>query len=84
MATQTYEDILQEAEKLPPDQRLLLIERLIHQLRTAEGEKTGSPAWEDYAASAPYPLCEGDAQEWVSHVREESDKAREFQVSHCV
>ncbi len=37
-----------------------------------------------YAASAPYPLCEGDAQAWVNRVREESDLSREIQVSHRV
>lgn len=76
MNAQTYEDVLQEAEKLPPNQCLLLIERLIHHVRTVEATAGVSPAWEDYAGSAPYPLCGEDAQEWVSQSRRESDEAR--------
>jgi hypothetical protein len=78
MSTQTYENILQEAEKLPPGQRLMLIERLIHDMRTAVSEPIDAPAWEDYAGSAPYPLCGEDAQEWISRGRQESDEARKI------
>ena len=76
MNTQTYENVLQEAEKLPPDQCLMLIERLIHHMRTAETGRDAAPAWEDYAGSATHPLCGEDAQEWVSRSRRESDEAR--------
>jgi hypothetical protein len=76
MSTQTYENVLQEAEKLPPDQRLMLIERLAHHMRTTDTGGDAAPAWEDYAGSVPYPLCGEDAQEWVSHTRRESDETR--------
>lgn len=69
MNAQTYEEVLQQAEKLPPSARLLLIERLIHNLRATEAEVVDAPAWEDYAGSVPYPLCGEDAQEWVSRSR---------------
>lgn len=76
MDTQTYEDVLKEAEKLPADQCLLLIERLIHHVRNAETAPTEAPAWEDYAGPAPHPLCGEDAQAWVNRSRRESDAAR--------
>ena len=66
MDTQTYQEVLQEAERLSRAERLMLIERLIHKMRTAETERGAPPAWEDYAGSAPYPLCGEDAQDWVS------------------
>ena len=73
----SYTDVLQEAEKLPADQCLLLIERLIHHVRTVETKPEVPLAWEDYAGSAPYPLCGEDAQEWISHGRMLSDVARD-------
>jgi len=76
MDPQTFEDVLQKAEELPPDQCLMLIERLVHRMRMAETGLDGAPAWEDYAGSATYPLCGEDAQEWVSRCRRESDEAR--------
>ncbi|MCR4317378.1 MAG: hypothetical protein NUW37_13655 [Planctomycetes bacterium] len=76
MNSTTYEDVLQEAERLPREQRLLLIEHLIHNIRTSENRVEDSPLWEDYAGSAPYPLCGEDAQEYVSGQRTESDLGR--------
>lgn len=76
MNVQTYEEVLQEAEKLPADQCLLLIERLIHHMRTGEAALEEAPPWEDYAGSAPYPLCGEDAQDWVNRNRQESDEPR--------
>ncbi|HEX71852.1 MAG TPA: hypothetical protein ENN65_00835 [Candidatus Hydrogenedentes bacterium] len=72
----TYEDVLQRAEKLPPGQRLLLIEHLLRQMRNTQAGQDAYPVWEDYAASAPYPLCGEDAQAWVSRTRRESDESR--------
>lgn len=82
MGAQTYEDILHEAEKLPPDQRLLLAEHLIHGAHPTASVRPGpvegrtpSPAWEEYGGSAPYPLCGEDAQEWVGRARSDRDEA---------
>ncbi len=73
-----YENILREAEQLPREQCLMLIERLIYRMRTAGTTENGAPAWEDYAGSAPYPLCGEDAQEWIRRSRQESDRKRMF------
>ncbi len=63
MSTPQYESVLHKAEKLPRTQCLMLIERLIRHVRTTEAPSEPRPAWEDYAGSAPYPLCGEDAQE---------------------
>jgi len=77
MSTPPYEELLEKAQTLSPQQCLLLIERLIHRMRTAEKGSNTAPSWEDYAGSAPYPLCGGDAQEWVCRERQDSDESRE-------
>lgn len=73
----TYEQLLHEAESLPREQQLKLIERLAAHLR--EGNETAipeRPRWEDLIGSAAYPLCGEDAQAWVSRTRQESDEGR--------
>lgn len=74
MQTERFENILQEAEKLPPAERLLLIERLIHDMRANELRQPEAPSWEDLAGSAPYPLCGEDAQEWASRERRAAER----------
>lgn len=69
MNARSYENVLQEAEKLPADQCLMLIERLVHHVRTVETTSENKPAWENFGGSVPYPLCGEDAQEWVSRGR---------------
>ena len=77
MNADTYEDVLLEAEKLPVDQCRKLIERLVQHVRSVVAGPHEPPAWEDYARSAPYPLCDGDAQECISRARIQSDAARQ-------
>jgi len=79
MAAPTYEQVLREAEQLPLDDQLLLIERLVSRLRGTQAAGGPRLRWEDFAGSAPYPLCGEDAQEWVSRTREESDQGRKIQ-----
>jgi len=76
MNSRTYVDVLKEAEKLPQEQRLMLVEQLIHHLRVEKTASDSAPAWEDFAGSAPYPLCGDDAQIWVSQSRRGSDDQR--------
>ena len=77
MDTEAYKAVLEQAEKLPRAQRLMLIERLIQHMRSAETTANPVIEWEAYAGSAPYPLCGEDAQEWVSRSRSESDEVRQ-------
>jgi hypothetical protein len=71
MASTECERILREAEQLPPDEQLELIERLAARLRTRPEPGKKRPRWEDFAGVAPYPLCGEDAQEYISKMRDE-------------
>jgi len=76
MTGPAYEDILRQIASLPLVEQLRLIARLAERLCSRHGMDTGGPRWEDYAGSAPHPLCGQDAQDWVSRTRQESDEAR--------
>lgn len=71
MASTDCERILREAEQLPPDEQLELIERLIARLRLRPKPGEKRPRWEDLAGTAPYPLCGEDAQDYISKMRDE-------------
>lgn len=74
-ATNLLEDILRQAEQLPREQRVLLVDQLIHGLRSV-GPGAEVLTWEELAGSAPYPLCGEDAQVWVSRGRSHADEVR--------
>ncbi len=76
MKQPAYEDVLRQSESLPHVEQLRLIARLAERLYRRHGTDTERPRWEDYAGSAPHPLCGQDAQDWVSETRQESDEAR--------
>jgi len=76
MSAPTYARVLNEARKLSPEEQRLLIQVLAAELEQVEDDGAARPQWEDYAGSAPYPLCGEDAQDWVSRTRRESDEAR--------
>jgi len=78
MNAPTYQQVLIEAKMLSPEEQLALIARLAEQLRQAEASAHPRPRWEDYAGSAPYPLCGEDAQSWVTRTRQESDEVRKL------
>lgn len=71
MASTDCQRILREAEQLPRDEQLRLIERLVVRLRTRP-EPGGKPLrWEDFAGTAPYPMCGEDAQDYINRMRDE-------------
>jgi len=76
MAVSAYQRLLSEAERLSREEQLLLIERLVERLRITGASALDRPRWEDYAGTAPYPLCGEDAQAWVKRTRSESDEGR--------
>jgi len=76
MASTDCERILREAEQLPRDEQLRLIERLVTRLRMRPESDEDRPRLEDLAGTAPYPMCGEDAQEWVSRTRQEADDRR--------
>lgn len=64
-----YEDVLAQAEQLPLNECLMLIEQLARKIRLSGGKSVPRPRWEDAAGIAPYPLCNEDAQTWVTKSR---------------
>jgi hypothetical protein len=78
MAVPTYEQILHEAEALPREERQRLIEQLAARLQAEQAAGEPRPRWEDFAGSAPYPLCGEDAQDWITRTRQEwEERGRE-------
>jgi hypothetical protein len=73
------ESILQEVEKLPRMEQEWLIEKLTSKFRSDAQSKLSHPSWEDYAGSAPYPLCGEDAQSWITQSRMVNDKSRKLE-----
>ena len=76
VSEQGYLRVLEAARKLPREEQLLIIERLAERLRSGGAVASARARWEQYAGTAPWPLCGEDAQEWVSRTRQESDGAR--------
>ncbi|MCE5238412.1 hypothetical protein LLH23_07950 [bacterium] len=76
MSASSYARVLDEATKLSPEEQRLLVGVLTAKLEQAKDNGAARPRWEDYAGSAPYPLCSEDAQEWVTRTRRESDEVR--------
>lgn len=74
----TIQELIQQAEQLPPDQQLQLVAMLIERIRQQYPVGSPRPRWSDIRGSVPYPLTgESDAQEWVSRSRREGDEHRE-------
>ena len=74
MASRKYQQVLSEAEGLSGEEQLALIARLMARLKARKAPSGKALRWEDYAGSAPYPLCGEDAQAWVTRTRQESGK----------
>jgi hypothetical protein len=71
----TAEDLYTAATALPVQDRLRLVERIVHDLAQAPVEDR--PKWMDLEGAAADLLDGEDAQAWVSRTRRESDEGRE-------
>jgi len=84
MALMTADEIYDQMVKdLPAPERLRLVERIVHEL-SAQPTKENGPAprrrhWREIRGLVAFPMCEEDAQEWVSRGRREADEDREKQ-----
>jgi hypothetical protein len=67
------------AAQLPPGERRQLAETILRDLDSAGAGTARRRSWREIRGSAPYPLCDTDAQDWVSRSRRESDEHREQQ-----
>jgi hypothetical protein len=71
MVSSVFENVEREADALPPDEQLRLIERLAERLAARPvGNRT---RWEDFAGIVASPMCGEDAQDWVTRNRQESE-----------
>jgi hypothetical protein len=76
-----YSDILNQAKRLPLDEKLRLIAYLSEQTRLARKKKSAAPkSWYDLRGAAPYPLMSEDAQKWISASRQEDEDHRNKQL----
>jgi hypothetical protein len=71
-----FNQLLQQAEQLTPEERLELIRQIAQGLKTSDTAVKAKPRWSDLKGMAPYPMMGEDAQEWVSRTRREGDDHR--------
>jgi hypothetical protein len=76
MATDSVQRMLQEAERLSPEDLLRLIQLLAVKARQAGLGAEGAPDWDDVKATIELPES-FDAQAWVSELRGESERVVE-------
>jgi hypothetical protein len=67
------------AAQLPPAERRQLAETILRELDADVPPAARRRSWREIRGSVPYPLCDEDAQDWVSRSRQESDDHREPQ-----
>lgn len=78
----TVEELYQRHIKpLPVADQLGLLALMAQELAAAfeEGRPSRRRFWREIRGILPHPLCGEDAQQWVSHTRQEADKYREEQ-----
>jgi hypothetical protein len=83
MAMTTAEEIYEQVVKpLPAQERLRLVEKIVHDLAEEPGPAPAQQrySWSSIRGIAPNLLCGEDAQEWVSRNRREADEHRERQL----
>lgn len=80
MASRQLQEIMEQADKLPPEEQLELASHLVQKAKRAYQATKPGHRWMDAAGIAPYPLTGEDAQAWVTRTRRESDEKREQQL----
>jgi hypothetical protein len=71
----TLNTLVELAAELPPAEQRQLAESILQRLAAPAGP--GRRSWREIRGSVPYPLCDEDAQDWVTRSRQESDDHRE-------
>ena len=74
--TDALQQILEQARQLSADEKLSLIAYLAEQLKQ-HAAPSEAPRWSDLEGVVSYPLVAGDAQDWVTSSRQESDTHRD-------
>jgi hypothetical protein len=73
----SLEKILNEIEKLTPEEQLTVMGHLVERVKKHITQAQPKRSWSDLKGMAPYPLLGEDAQEWVSRTRRFGDEHRE-------
>jgi hypothetical protein len=76
MALQTIDQIVKQAGKLTPSERLLLASRLIQGVRSNLPSRKTNRKWRDAIGLLPYPALGMDAQSYISQYRRDDDNRR--------
>lgn len=76
MTLQDVNQLLKNANELPPSERLLLASRLIQGVRNELPGGKSPYKWNDAAGLLPYPAFGEDAQAAISRSRQEEDVRR--------
>ena len=77
MTLQKMDQLLQNAAKLSPSERLLLASQLIQSVRNEISSHHPRLKWKDAAGLIPYPALGEDAQIYISRSRRADDEHRE-------
>lgn len=76
MTLQNIDELLKNARKLTPAERLLLANRLIQDVHHETPEKKPRRKWKDVLGLLPYPALGMDAQIYISQSRHSDDTNR--------
>ncbi len=79
MDTITIASILEQVDRLSPDDQLLLIAHVATKVRHNTQSGLQKYRWRDLRGLLPAMALGEDAQDWVSRTRSESDQEREKQ-----
>ena len=73
MVSPILQELMQRADTLQADEKLILIAHLATFARSQTGTPTLRRAWQEIAGAAPHPLLGMDAQQWVTQSRREEE-----------
>ena len=81
MAAQSVEDVLKQAARLSPEERLMVATRLIEGVRHVIPAGASKPLkWRNLRGRLPYPAFGEDAKVYVSRARREDSAHRDRQL----
>jgi len=75
----TLSQVIALAAELPTEEQRELAGVLLRGLASKPAPVRSGRKWSEIRGAAPYPLCDEDAQVWVSRTRAESDDHTERQ-----
>lgn len=80
MNSVALQELMEQADALPPDEQLQLAAYLVSKASAVLPEPPQRRRkWREIRGAAKYPMVGEDAQEWVSRTRREGTESRESQ-----